>query len=708
MIFLRYGTDVTGRAERTVLSIALLLCSLTLCAHAEEVSVDSLLDVGFEGLLDYEVSAPTKSRQRLSDSPGAVSVITYEQIRDSSARTIPQLLRLIPGVNVRWNPMVQGIEIRSFGSSPFTSEVLLLIDGIPYNSWNKGGFPQHPGFDFFNLENVKHIEVIRGAGSALYGENALNGVINIVTLSGEEYQQTRASLFAGDRRSRSATLTHGSKIGENASIFVSARAEEGQMPTAMWLDNGSNSSGQDFFIKANYKDIELSYYRRQDKFDGFSNLIVPEVGARFESVENIEQEVNIASIKHQKKADNDSWNVQSTLSYANRNGSHCGACHASSQSLDFSKKIDHGYQLFGNVQVGINSIENHSILFGAEFRKNSAGDSFEQITTAADPAQKITQYQKAAYFVQDQISFPKQRVEAVIGLRYDSATSPDLLGDEFFPRIALVAKPTDKLTLRGGWSMAARYPTFVELNSNSRFFAAEAPEPIGILFQEDFEPNPNLSAEKMTSLELGAEYLFSKHMQAKIDLYHNTINDPIVLAYRNSRVTSENHPGEARVRGAEAELRYSPSTRWSGFLNWSYQTESQKGAGVDSAGNEIEFSYAPRHKVNAGLTYEAADALSATVEWSWRGSQLAPRFWSELAFDQPGAARLDDYGYLNLHVRYRLPFNVGSSNQPISLSFYARNLTNETPTETLNGGDGRLAEMVGREFFIGLDYEWAN
>lgn len=691
-----------------VFCIAILLCTWAFPTYSQEVSVESLLDVGFEGLLDYEVSAPTKSRQKLSETPGAVSVITYEQIRNSSARTIPQLLRLIPGVHVRWNPMVQGIEIRSFGSNPFTSEVLLLIDGIPYNSWNKGGFPQHPGFDFFNLENVKHIEVIRGAGSALYGENALNGVINIVTLSGDEYQQTRASVFAGDRRTRSATITHGSKLGDDASIFVSARAQEGQMPTAIWRDNGSNSSGQDFFVKAKYKDLELSYYRRQDKFDGFSNLIIPEVDARFTSAETIEQDVNIASIKHRKKSDSGAWNFQSTLSYANRNGSACGACHAASQSEAFHGTIDHGYQLFGNVQVGIDAIENHSILFGTEFRRNSAGDSFDQVV-AADPQQQVTQYRKAAYFVQDQVSFPKQRIEAVIGLRYDSATSPDLLGDEFFPRIAVVAKPTDKLTLRGGWSVAARYPTFVELNANTRFFAAEAPEPIGILIQSDFLPNPDLRAETMQSFELGAEYNFSKRFQARVDLYDNTIEDPIVLATPGgSGFRSENHSGEAHVRGAETELRFAPNNRWSGFLNWSYQTERQRGDGVDAAGNEIEFSYAPQHKVNAGMTYEAADALSATVEWSWRGSQRAPRFWSELAFDEPGPARLEDYGYLNVHVRYRLPFNVGGSSQPVTLSFYGRNLTNETPAETLNGGSGEYAEMVGREFFIGLDYEWAN
>ena len=98
------------------------------------------------------VYASTKSAVPIKWAPGSVSVINYSQIRKSGARTIPELLRLVPGVNVRWTPMMQAIDIRGFGANPFTSRVLLLIDGVPYNSWNKGGFPQQPGFDFFILQ----------------------------------------------------------------------------------------------------------------------------------------------------------------------------------------------------------------------------------------------------------------------------------------------------------------------------------------------------------------------------------------------------------------------------------------------------------------------------------------------------------------------------------------------------------------------------
>jgi outer membrane cobalamin receptor len=112
-------------------------------------TLEELLELSFEDIINYEVVTPTKGGKSLLKTPSTVSVISYQDIQRSAETTIPELLRQLPGVNVRWNPMVQTIDIRGFGSNPFTSRVLLLIDGVPYNSWNKGGFPQHPGFDFF-------------------------------------------------------------------------------------------------------------------------------------------------------------------------------------------------------------------------------------------------------------------------------------------------------------------------------------------------------------------------------------------------------------------------------------------------------------------------------------------------------------------------------------------------------------------------------
>src|SRR5260370_26081077 len=144
-----------------------------------------------------------------------------------------------------------------FGENPFTNRVLLLIDGVPYNDWNQGGFPQHPGLDFFVLQNVKRVEVVKGPGSSLYGENAFWGVINIVTLSGEDLQGGRIEGYGGGVRDTvDGGLLSGHKFSEG-SLFLSARYLRSQIPVEFWLDDADvHSKGSDLFAKGTYRGLQ--------------------------------------------------------------------------------------------------------------------------------------------------------------------------------------------------------------------------------------------------------------------------------------------------------------------------------------------------------------------------------------------------------------------------------------------------------------------
>src|SRR5947209_18823650 len=147
---------------------ALLIVALPLTAQNSQTP-KSIGEVTLFGEEQLKVEAATKTEIPISKAPSAVTVVTAKQISESGARTVPDLLRLVAGVNVRWNPMTQTIDIRGFGENPFANRVLLLIDGLPYNSGDTGGLPLSPAFDFFPVENIKRIEVVRGPGSSLYG-----------------------------------------------------------------------------------------------------------------------------------------------------------------------------------------------------------------------------------------------------------------------------------------------------------------------------------------------------------------------------------------------------------------------------------------------------------------------------------------------------------------------------------------------------------
>ena len=672
-----------------------------------------------EFVFDYELGVPvfidaaTKTRIPLSQAPVSTTVVTRDQILKSSAKTIPAILRLVAGVNVRWNPMMQTITIRGFGQNPFTSRVLLLIDGIPYNSWNKGGFPQQPGFDFFPLENVKQLEVIRGPVSALYGENAFFGVINIATISGGDIDGATASYFVGARNTQNSVLQLGKDFGDDFSLLLTAKHIRSQFPVAFWFNdiNDPKVESTDLFVKARYKNLTLSYYRHDDDVDGFTDPIpIPGFpsNAAFKSADSIKQTVDIVAANYKQDFTDGDYSVYADISYAQRDGAHCSACHAAPQNPEFTRSEPHGYQAYGDFRFGAHALPNNDILLGVELRKNDAGGHTEELQTS-NPlhGDAVTGIFKAAFYAQDIISLFDDRLLVTLGVRYDLDTQPELYGDAFSPRIAAAFKVTDDFKLRAGFSRAYRFPSFSELYQNSYFFNVN-PGPTGSAVPLSvFNPNPTLKRESIYNFDLGAEYTISKELTVKADLYYSQIKDFIVLPIVSnappavSTVTFENHPDDAMIYGGDIQFEYTLNEYLRGFFNWSFKYLDQDGNGTDSAGNPIEFVYAPEHQISAGTNIGPFYGFRGTLEFTWQDEYEVPSFWRNLRGlpNEP----LHDFAYLNFRLDYSPSFSAFGTKDPLRLGFYIRNIFNEQPQETLVGVDSRT---TGREAFFDIELQY--
>src|SRR5579862_2672384 len=146
---------------------------------AQAVPPQSLLNTNLEDLMSMEVTSVSKKEQKVSKVGAAIYVITREDIRRSTATSIPDLLRMVPGLDVaQINSNAAAISIRGFNSK-YSDMVLVLVDGravyTPTFSgvyWDQLDVP---------LEDIERIEVIRGPGGTVWGANAVNGVINIIT-----------------------------------------------------------------------------------------------------------------------------------------------------------------------------------------------------------------------------------------------------------------------------------------------------------------------------------------------------------------------------------------------------------------------------------------------------------------------------------------------------------------------------------------------
>jgi len=178
---------------------------------ADEVPPD-LTELPIEDLMNIEITSVSKKQQKLSDAAAAVFVITQEDIRRSGATSIPEALRMAPGVEVaRINANQWAITVRGFNSH-FANKLLVLIDGRSvYSPLFSGVF-----WDVQDtlLEDIDRIEVIRGPGASLWGANAVNGVINIITKHARDTLGGLISAGGGTEERGFGEIRYGGKFGE--------------------------------------------------------------------------------------------------------------------------------------------------------------------------------------------------------------------------------------------------------------------------------------------------------------------------------------------------------------------------------------------------------------------------------------------------------------------------------------------------------------
>lgn len=161
--------------KATLFAMLLLLPAVQAAAATDQFDLAS---TSLEDLLNIEVTSVTKSAQRVVDAPSAVFVITSDDIRRSGYTTVPELLRMVPGVNVaRFSSSQWAVSVRG-PNSIFGNDMLVMIDGRSVYTPLFGG----TYWDIQNvpLEDIERVEVIRGPGSSVWGANAVSGVINII------------------------------------------------------------------------------------------------------------------------------------------------------------------------------------------------------------------------------------------------------------------------------------------------------------------------------------------------------------------------------------------------------------------------------------------------------------------------------------------------------------------------------------------------
>ena len=206
---------MTLSTKRFRRALAGILAGAVLSGSVAAQDFPDVTAISLEDLMNLKVTSVSKREQKLADAAAAIFVITQDDIRRSGARSIPEALRLVPGLEVaRIDENKWAIASRGFNGR-FTNKLLVLIDGRSVYT------PLFSGV-YWNvqdvlLEDVDRIEVIRGPGATLWGANAVNGVINIMTKAADATQGGLVTVQAGDALRGAGQVRFGGRLGDTVS-----------------------------------------------------------------------------------------------------------------------------------------------------------------------------------------------------------------------------------------------------------------------------------------------------------------------------------------------------------------------------------------------------------------------------------------------------------------------------------------------------------
>ncbi|HET9481707.1 MAG TPA: TonB-dependent receptor, partial [Candidatus Polarisedimenticolia bacterium] len=600
----------------------------------------------------------------MGEAPGATWVITAEEISRSGAANIFDLLRRVPGLDIRYTPMGGHIGIRSTGPSPFSEQVLLLIDGTPYNSPDKGGFPGHPNYrGFFPLERIERIEIIRGPVSVLYGANAFGGVINIVSKRAADALDERvegaaygATILGGerdtlDRSLRAAFIKH----GWDASLEASG--QDGDTPVS--LNGDARHRRADLYAKLRRGGFSASVLHQESSHGSFSFLGTPTRTAR--------NEVDIVDTHYAWRAS--AFSLRGSASVNRYRGTTCGVCH-NNQTLEpdnaRTAEVGDEREMDQRLRVALRAdrtiTDRQDITFGFEAMHDTVR---RDIVRAPGAPRDLT---GGGVYLQHQWHLMDRRLHILSGVRHDQS---ERLTGATSPRLALVAEVTDDLILRGSAARAYRAPTWNERYLHQRLLPEEvAPGVIVVAYGDE-----GLRRERIDSAEAGISWRFVPEAVLRVDLYHNTIrrfiqrgSGPFVPGTPSERqVLYANRDDDFAILGGEVSVLTHPLEGLSLTAGYAFRQLT-----IDW--DDPHAAYAPRSR--ATLTA----AWSPRPDWAF---DVTGSYASRYTVSNPatfGVRPQDPYQLWDAAVHYTLPVEHGRWR----LGLIGRNLFDENQAESLN------------------------
>lgn len=543
------------RYSKFYLTVVIFSLLSALQAGAEEKN--NYMSLSLDDLMGVELTSAGKKSQELREVSSAVYVLTEEDIKRSPAQSVPELLRLVPGVEVAQIDSTHwAISIRGFNGF-FSNKLLVLIDGRPVYSPLFSGtlWDQHAPI----LQNIKRIEVIRGPGGSLWGANAFSGVINIIRKSSSETQGGWAELQAGTERELVSKVRYGGQIGDAVKYRFAAKREafgstEGASPMFSGNDNWQRYWIENRFDYQTAKGDELTFQSDLVFSDPKLNYIVPSPDSPYVTALSDRGDVRGGNALARWRHDTSETESSQVQVYYDRSERDEVILDHTEETYSFD--FEHRTELFGEFDT----------VFGLGYRTIDS-------TTVDSPQIMFGDKRRidlASGFVSTEFPIFDDTMTMTLGSKFEHN---DYTGFEIQPTLRLLAPVGNDSVLWGGVSRAIRTPSRVEadLMSVAQIFEV-AP---GNVQGAQIVGNSKYHPEELLSFEMGARSRVSRTVSFDIATFFNHVDrlntfEPVGMvpaSYLGRELAAMNlqspmNEAEANVYGGEVVLDYQPISRW--------------------------------------------------------------------------------------------------------------------------------------------------
>jgi len=657
---------LTHKKKLIAASISLLLSTNTM-GEQLDTNVNSS---------DIEVLVVTASgyESTIAEAPASISIVNSEQIKQQPVKDLVDVLKNLPGVS---NHTTQGgrngIMIRGLDED----YVLRLVDGKRVSSstgiWRRNNFDNTS----VPLALVERVEVIRGPMSALYGSDAVGGVVNVITrkptdewISVLDVEQGIMQQGDDGNRSRISYMSSG-KLNKKLGLTFSAEHSEQDA----WYYEPVG------LVKSDIQEYTVIEPRESTKFATTLDWEIAEDQTLAFNLAHDDDEILLSNFGNYKRTQHiDRWTYGLThTGYWQWGSSQITINQSDAKMEDFNTRYidlpeterDEQYLKPNEIYTTLRAVSyfdlgDHTVTAGVEYLNTEIKDDIQYPVNGSDSLGLTS------VFFQDQIAL-SENLTATIGIRAEDA---EIYGFHLSPRAYLVYDLGDGITLKGGVGSAFRAPTLFEASPNFQSVSCG-----GRCF---IYGNPDLNEETSVSSELSL-LVNRKSWNSSVTIYNNNVDELIEVGRYKGEHPHAGNSGyfnldKAMLRGVEASFWISLNDIISIDTNYTY---------LEAKGPEDEpLAYRPKHKANLRVNMDITDSLSAFVGANYYGDYIHYKRRDATPYEQSA------YTLIDLGLRFQATDGLA----------LRAGITNASAAQPIEDDPESDLHLQGRAFFVGAEY----